>query len=286
MAEIARRQHGNVTYRQLLGCELTRNEVAARVTAGHLYRIHRGVYAVGHPPKAPIERAAAAVLAGGAGAALGHEGSLALWGFTHRWPATFDVITTTDRRLRGIRTHQYTGLTRADITVQLGIRTTSPARTLLDCAPRLHERARTRVIADALHTPFLTQNQLADVHARFPRHPGAALLEPFLDATNPTRSVMEDDFKAFCARHSLPTPLINVPVAGHIVDALFPAHRLIVELDSWEFHKDRRTFEADRERDADTLQAGHATVRLTWPRLHHSGDAEADRLRQILSARL
>jgi len=40
------------------------------------------------------------------------------------------------------------------------------------------------------------------------------------------------------------------------VDALFAAERVIVELDGYRFHDSRRSFEADRERDADNLVAG------------------------------
>jgi very-short-patch-repair endonuclease len=74
-------------------------------------------------------------------------------------------------------------------------------------------------------------------------------------------------------------------VAGYEVDALFVEERLIVELDSWDFHSDRDSFERDRDRDADTLAAGHETVRITWMRIEQRPAREADRLRQILERR-
>ena len=43
------------------------------------------------------------------------------------------------RRRRGIRTHR-AGLTREDIRYHAGLRVTSPARTLLDMAPRLTDK--------------------------------------------------------------------------------------------------------------------------------------------------
>jgi very-short-patch-repair endonuclease len=242
------------------------------------------VYAVGRPPSTPLERAAAAVLACGPGAALSHMGALALWGFTKNWPAAFDVVVQADRRPQGVTVHRYRNLLRRDIRVQLGIRATSPARTILDGAPRLDPKQRIRVVNDALHSHFLTQAQLADVRHRFPLHPGAKLLDPFLNG-NPTRSPFEDDFIAFCRRHKLPRPQVNVCVAGHTVDALFQAQRLIVELDGWEFHNDRDAFETDRARDADTLHAGYRTLRITWDRLHRHADAEAKRLWEILRKR-
>jgi Transcriptional regulator, AbiEi antitoxin len=281
---VAARQYGNVTYRQLLDAGLSRTAVLVRVREGRLFPVHRAVYAVGHPPRLPLERAMAAVLACGPDAALSHLAALALWGFAKTWPDTFDVtLTTGDRRAKGIATHQPCNLLPRDTTVQLGIPVTSPARTVLDCAPLVKDR---RVIPDALHTPFLTQRALADVRARFPNHRGARLLDPFLEAgRNPTRSPFEDDFIAFCERYDLPRPETNVRVAGHTVDALFREQRLIVELDSWEFHKDRDAFETDRARDADTLAAGYRTLRITWERLHDRADAEAERLRRMLGLR-
>ncbi len=267
-----------------MGVGLNTRMIRWRVRKGRLFPVHHWVDGVGHPPRLPLERAAAAVLACGPGAALSHLGAGALWGFVKEWPTEFDVVVTTgDRRPRRIRTHRYGGLRRRDITVQRGIRVTSPARTALDCVRLLDDKQRRRMVNDALHGPFLTKRQLADVRARFPTHPGSKLLHAFLDnGQKPTRSPFEDDFVVFCRRHGLPTPLTNVEVAGHIVDALFAPQKLIVELDSWEFHGDRAAFETDRERDADTLAAGCRTLRVTWERLHARGAAEATRLRRIL----
>jgi hypothetical protein len=101
----------------------------------------------------------------------------------------------------------------------------------------------------------------------------------------PTRSEFEDRFLAFCREYGLPEPLINTFVAGYEVDALFPAERLIVELDGWEYHRDRHSFHGDRDRDADTLEAGYETVRVTWPRLTQRAVREAARLLAILARR-
>ena len=74
-------------------------------------------------------------------------------------------------------------------------------------------------------------------------------------------------------------------VAGHRVDALFPAEKVIIECDGWIYHRTREVFESDRDRDADTLEAGHVTVRLTKRRLRGQPDREAERLHNILSTR-
>jgi very-short-patch-repair endonuclease len=74
-------------------------------------------------------------------------------------------------------------------------------------------------------------------------------------------------------------------VAGYEVDALFPREKVIVELDGWDFHSSRESFESDRERDASTLVAGHVTVRITYERMHDRPPEEAARLDEILRQR-
>ncbi|MGA9857492.1 MAG: type IV toxin-antitoxin system AbiEi family antitoxin domain-containing protein, partial [Solirubrobacteraceae bacterium] len=134
-SRIAARQNGNITRGQLLGLGMDDRGIAQRVGHGRLFRVYKGVYAVGRPPVTPVERAAAAVLACGERALLSHAGALALWGLTRHWPGHFDVtLVAGDRRPQGITVHLATGLTRADARVQLGVPVTSLARTVLDCA--------------------------------------------------------------------------------------------------------------------------------------------------------
>jgi very-short-patch-repair endonuclease len=66
---------------------------------------------------------------------------------------------------------------------------------------------------------------------------------------------------------------------------LYPRERVIVEIDGYEFHADRDSFERDRERDAVLLAAGFGTVRITAERLKRQPAREARRLRAILDAR-
>jgi very-short-patch-repair endonuclease len=241
------------------------------------------VYGVGRPAQTPFERASAAVLACGPGAALCHLSALALWGFAGKLQTPFDVAVPGDRRPKGIKTHQLRSLRRVDITTQLGIRTTTPARTILDCAPLLPEKRRNRVVNDALRS-FLTRGALKDIVDRNPGNPGAKLLSPLVERQDgPTRSELEDAFLKLCHDFQLPEPQVNVHVGGYEVDAFFPGHNLIVELDGWDYHSDRQAFETDRTRDADALARGLSTVRITHNRMTNHPAAEAARLLRILS---
>lgn len=281
IASLAAKQYGHITYQQLIALGLTRRQIALRIKKGQLIPVHRGVYAVGHPRLEGIARAAAARLACGPGAVLSHFSAAALWGLTG-WPTVHEVTVSAKRRPSGMRIHVHPTLDSRDIRGRRGIRVTSPARTVMDIAPRQTDSGRQRAVSEALLQKHMRPDQLEATLKRYPYHPGASLLRHPRD---PTRSEFERRFPPYCRRQNLPTPRMNAQVAGYEVDALFVAERVIVELDSWEFHKDRRSFELDRERDAATLEADHVTIRITWDRFKNEPDREAARLYSILEGR-
>ena len=75
-----------------------------------------------------------------------------------------------------------------------------------------------------------------------------------------------------------------VAAAGRFfeADCLWPAQRLIVELDGRAVHGTRRAFEGDRERDRLLVGDGWRVVRITWRQLRDDGPAIADQLRGML----
>jgi hypothetical protein len=261
--------------------------IGYRVKIGRLHRVHPGVYSVGCPPITPLERAMAAVLACGPGAALSHGSALTHWGIWKRWDMPSDVTVKADRRPSGIRVHRV-NLDRRDVTRHQGIPVTTLARTLLDQAPHMPPKSLTRAINDGRLQGHLHPAALVEVAQRYPKHPGRPLLEAVLDRVGerPTRSTFEDTFPAFCERYGLPSPQMNAIVCGYEVDALFPEEKVIVELDGWAFHSSRVSFENDRKKDADTLAAGFATLRMTRARYDRDPAQEAARLHAILARRM
>lgn len=286
IAALAARQHGNITRRQLMDLGLGRRAIAHRLAVGWLHQVHRGVYAVGHPPGSPLARASAALLACGPEAALSGRSALALWELGP-WPSQVEVSTPQDRRRPGILVRHIETLSSDDLTHHhRGLRVTSPTRTLLDVARLLDTRLLTRAVNEAVRRRLVRVDGLTDLLSRTRGQAGAARLRAVVSAgAGPTRSEFEDRFLAFCRRHRLPRPQVNVRVAGHEADAFFETARLIVELDGWDFHSSRLAFERDRERDATALAAGIGTYRITWPRLIERPAREAHRLRRVLRAR-
>jgi hypothetical protein len=79
-----------------------------------------------------------------------------------------------------------------------------------------------------------------------------------------TKSDLEALFLGLCKDNGLPAPRVNPTVAGKDVDFLFLFDdRLVVETDSWRYHKTRQAFENDRARDARLARAGYRTLRFT-----------------------
>lgn len=279
VAALASRRHGVVSLAQLRSAGLSDGQIEVRIRRGHLHRVHRGVYAVGHPALTLEGRWAAAVLAAGRGAALGRRDAAALWRLLERIERPIDVLTA--RRVRrqvGIAPHCVGALDPAEITSRHGIPVTSVSRTLLDLAGCVPERRLRRAFAEADRIGLLVPAELGELlDARGRGRPGAARLRALLaDHSGPvplTRSVLEYRFLQACRRRGLPDPEVNVRVAGFEVDMLWRAERVIVELDGHAYHGTRAAIRRDHRRDGRLQAAGFAVLRLTHDDVADSIDA-------------
>lgn len=78
---------------------------------------------------------------------------------------------------------------------------------------------------------------------------------------------------------------IEVPGARRmIVDLLFAAAGLIVEIDGYRFHRGRRAFQRDRHRDYLLMREGWRVLRLTATEVADAPEASVDKIRALLSA--
>ena len=178
-----------------------------------------------------------------------------------------------------------------DFTKHEGIRVTTVARTLLDLAgiATVRELARAVDTAERLELFDITAVEGALARARGRR--GAAALRRAIAGWQPrhTRSELEDRFAELMARSTLPPPDLNVVLDGHNaqheVDAFWPSHRLVVQLDGFAFHRTRRDRERDAATDADLELAGLRVVRLTWEEVTQHADRTVRRLAVIFGGR-
>lgn len=288
VARLAGSQNGVVTLRQLVEIGLTRNAIAHRVGIGRLYPLHRGVYLVGHEVAPALARETAAVLACGEDTLIASHTAAAMWQWRPTLPPTVEVIVVgrNPGRREGIRVHRARSLDPEDRTRRHGLPITAPARTILDQAAVLAARELERAIDEARAQRLVNDASLVAAVRRAPNHRGARAVRAHLETAGEphmTRSEAEERMLALVRAADLPRFETNRYVLGYEVDFLWRALRVVVEVDSWQFHRDRKRFEDDRRRDADLQAAGHVVLRITARRLRHDPLYVASRLGSLLS---
>jgi very-short-patch-repair endonuclease len=298
IASIATRRHGVVTRAQLVAAGVSESGISDRVAAGRLHRVHRGVYAVGHPRLSDHGRWMAAVLACGEGAVLSHLSAAELWGLRRRArrlseaggrgapdPVHITVPSTAGKRKqRGIVLHRSSTLTASDCTRHDGIPVTKPRRTLADIRPLLSPTQFNSAVREAefLRLPIGDWFGGGPEPAGEPPRSGRRRAAHLRDRA---RTELEQRMLALCRRHRLPQPEVNVTIDRFEVDFLWREQRLVVEVDGWESHRSRSAFEEDRARDARLAFLGYEVVRFTWRQLARDGTAVATTIRSLLRLR-
>jgi Transcriptional regulator, AbiEi antitoxin len=229
--DLARRQRGLVTSKQLAALGVGRRTLERWVGSGRLWRVHRGVYVAGPQPLTHRGRWLAAVLARGPGAVLSHASAAALWSLTGD-RREVDVTAPQGRRGlndSGIRLH-LSKLAHDEWGTREGIPVTTVARTLFDLAEAGEPPQLESAWDEAGRLRLLRVKQIAAVCDRHPTRPAYARVKPLLIARQlhddeRRRSPLEDRFAAFIRVQHLPPPQANVLVDGDEVDALWPAAR-------------------------------------------------------------
>lgn len=287
---MAKRQHGVVSIRQLIGpLGYSRRFVSRAVAAGRLHRLHQGVFAVGHTAISSDGRCLAAVLACGPGSLLSHYSAAWLWGLSNYGPAPYEVTTPIPRHGKPpLRIHHSRVLAGADRALEREIPVTAMPRTLLDLAARARPRRLRRYLERAEELQLLDLAPIDDLLSRAGRHPGRGRLRRALADYRPppfTRSEFERRFHAAVLAAGLPRPAVNFNVAGLELDVYWPEHRFVVELDVFETHRTRGAFQRDRLRQEDLLLDGIGMTRVTDKRFDREPEAVIERIARLLEDR-
>ena len=262
---------------QLLADGVDAKRIDRWVADGRLRTVHRGVYAVGHTAPSLRGLYMAAVLAGGAGAALSHRAA----GYLLRvlrlaWPPPPEITvpTMTHRSRPGVVIHRVRALHPRDVTELDGIPITIVPRVLLDLAPSLEAPDLTRACHEAWVHHRVRPQHVEACTARNPTKRGAAKLRRAL-GSDVTLSVLEDAFLALLEAHGVPLPRTNTDVRGDKVDCHWPRYGLTVELITFRYHATRHGFETDNAR---RRRSGH--IAYTYGDVVERGEETAADLRQ------
>ena len=265
LARIASASHGVVTRVQLLDAGISAHEIRWRVRGGGLIRVHRGVYCVGH--RAPTTEATylAAVLAAGEGALLHGQAAAHLLGILKGAAPPPEVIARTQRRIEGVGTHRCRLLDARDATTVRGIPTTTVPRTLVDIAAELPVDALARACHEAGVRYGTTPKAVEAVLARRPNSAGAKKLRRIIHGdVHVTLSTLEARFLELVHENGLAPPITNRAAGGRRVDCRWPEQRLTVELDGYQFHNSRHSWELDRLREREARARGDEFRRYTY----------------------
>lgn len=290
LAELAERQHGIVSIRQLeqkLG--YSRKAVQRDVASGRLHPLHRGVYAVGHRLVSDNGRCLAAVLACGPNALLSHRSAAWLWGLVRYGPAPLHVTSPIPRKPRSpIRLHHSRILATEDRTAERNIPVTALPRTLLDCAAELRPSQLQRLLERSEELRLFDLGPIEGLLERSGRHRGRRRLRREIGLYAPapfTRSEFERRVFSALLGAGLPRPATNFVEAGFELDLYWPELRFAVELDSYATHGTSAAFERDRLRDEDLTLAGIGLIRVTDVRFHREPEVVLERVATLLRRR-
>jgi putative AbiEi antitoxin of type IV toxin-antitoxin system/uncharacterized protein DUF559 len=293
MTELARRQHGIVTRKQLMSLGMSRHAVNNRVGRGLLHAVYPGVYSVGGLAMSAGGRRIAAVFACKGEAVLSHRSAARLWGVYPYDPAVIEVSRPRWGRTKheGVVLHQARLL--ADEVDELdGIPLTSVFRTILDLAAVVSKREVERAFHETEVRGLTDRVSLPQLLERYPGRRGVATVREILASPEPsgiTENGFEEAFVAFLDARGLPRPFFNatLPLRGRLLrpDCMWPDDRLIAELDGRAVHGTDDAFESDRQRDRILVAAGWRSMRITWRQLRDEPGAIAADLRDSLGKR-
>ncbi|HEV7769159.1 MAG TPA: type IV toxin-antitoxin system AbiEi family antitoxin domain-containing protein [Solirubrobacterales bacterium] len=289
LARLADRQYGLVSTRQLQALDYSTAAVDRAIKAGRLHRVHRGVYAVGYRRLDDHGRCLAAVGACGEGTLLSHASAAWLWGLLPTCPSIPEVtVPRSGHRRQRIRVHHTPSLRTEDRVEAERIPVTSLARTLLDVAATGSRRRLDSAIQRAERTGLL---DLGPIDSLLERRMGAPGTKPLRSAIEIYRhdgffrARSERLFLALVKQAGLPRPAINHFIAGHEVDAYWEAERFAVEVDGWEGHRSRDSFENDPLRIENLKLAEIEAIRITARRIEREPQAVGERLKVFLDRR-
>jgi very-short-patch-repair endonuclease len=283
--------HGVAARFELLEAGVGRRAIEHRVESGRYLRIYEGVYAIGRADLTVYGRRRAIVLACGRRGLLSHRSAAGAWGLRPDGGTKWDVTVRRASAVRPaapVRVFRYPTLTDDEVTDLDGVPTTTVARTLLDLAAIVPAHHLRRAVERAEQLELFDLTAVRQTLAAHPRQPGRRQLISLISdlhehGTARTRSDVEAAFLQLCLDHGLPRPQVNRIENDAEQDVRFPAHRLIVEVDSYTFHRSRRAFTNDRARDRKALRRGFRTVRFTADEIVSNPIAVAQELRALLN---
>lgn len=254
---------GLATATALASTGVSRSAVARAVREGRLRRLARGLYADAEAVDEASRLAAVGVLS--------HLSAAVRWNYDLlRPPPAYVTIPRDHSRPRvhpGVVVHRV-DLPAGDVTTTAGLRTTTPLRTVLDCARVLDVRGAVVLIDSALRSRAVDLDLLQRAAAGL-SGPGSARVRRAVALADPASgSALETLLRLLLteAGFILDSQVVLSDRHGVIgrVDFVVRGTRVVIEADGFAFHRDRESYRTDRRRSNALLAAGYLVLRFTW----------------------
>ncbi|HKZ13850.1 MAG TPA: DUF559 domain-containing protein [Solirubrobacterales bacterium] len=289
MARLAARQFGVITREQLNVLGYSDAAIDRSVESGRLHAWHRSVFAVGHQNLSPHALCMAAILFRGRGALVSYQSAVWLWGMERKLEIPVHVSV----RWRGhaqdaIGLHHCPALRDEDATETERLPVTSVPRTLLDYASEAPRLRLEKAIDWADRLEILDPADVNLITEEVRGHRGRGPLRRAMVIYHEkgfTRSGGEKKMLAALADAGVRRPAVNNFIEGYELDFYWENERFAVELDSWEHHRSRHSFETDPERQEKLAMIGIEMIRITGTRLKREPQTVARRIGEHLERR-
>ena len=287
---LAERQHGVVARAQARELGANRHHLRLRTESAEWEAITSRVLRLVGAQRTFRQRAMAAVLDAGPGAAISHQAAAALWrlpGFSAGELHVSRSVGRSAHRSALAELHRSCRLPEAHVRLFERIPVTSPARTIFDLAGVLHPARTERALDNALArglTSIEALYRVTDELAGQGRAGGPLmrrLLAERAGAYVPPASNLEARLRSIAKEAGLDlAPQHNVGGDDWIgrVDYLDRDRRLVVEVDSDLHHTSLLDEAADVARDVALAGAGYTVVRIKEHDLWHRPDEVVRRL--------
>jgi hypothetical protein len=277
LAELAAENDGLITVDAINRAKINRELITERVRSGLLQSVQPNVWLFGQGELTFDQQCRAAVAS--SGGFLSGVAAL-VWCRIIREPEeglkpTVVVAGGKRPRLKDVVVIRTTRLEPQDRTRTRGLATATIQRAMLDASQSAQPKELERWLDDGLVSQKLT---LASVRKQLNRTPGVrgieqlrALVEERTEGKALTRSQAEQRIKALLGSFDGPQPkflFVVRTVNGNRfeVDLAWPEHRIIIEIDGYQWHGGRSSWKKDLNRDAELVLSGW-NVRRVLPEI-------------------
>ena len=282
--DVSRWQDGVFTRAQAHAAGLSYPRIARLVRSGSYVSVVGAAYVRANTPITPRRTARALQLV--TGGVVSHLSAAQLFGYGLPDGRHVTIAPARTLRMDDVRGHRLR-LAPEEVVDLDGLAVTSRQRTVVDLLATLPlDQARTLQFR-AMQQDWLRRDELAAAVRARAGWEGTPQLRCLLDESSPrAHSVLENRLHALLRRYFSGWEA-NVPVADQlgligIVDVLFAAARLVIEVDGRAYHADNR-FQSDRTRQNRLIRAGYTVLRFTFDDVVHRPQQVIELIRATLA---